>query len=249
MDLYIDLSILLGVLHGLTCFIAVKTLTLETFHKGLSLLFIFFHGFIFFLLYLPTFLSYIVYIAFTLFFGVFLFQKHWGRNLLIYYFFYFALALFISSLSSGIVFKNAAILITSKEGLLVSLWIPIFGIFLCISSLFVDKMFHLRNYIAEVVISIGDKTKKMKAYFDTGNTLRYKNAPVVFLGKMGDFFPMEEFQESIYFQTINGMGKIMAAKGLIHIEGKKDSFFVYVAYDKGKEEFHGCDLLLNAYIF
>lgn len=249
MNLYLDLSVLVSLLLGCTSFISLKVLVNQEFSKGLSILFVLFHALFFFFIYIDQVLSYLCYFTFTIAFGILLFKRKVFIHLMIYYFFYFGISLFLASLNEGIHFYHAFMMIYSPKGILLSLWIPIWGIFMCLSSLFVDKYFHLRNYIQEVELTINQKSYVFNAYFDTGNTLRYKNTPVIFIGNMKNEMDSSLFKEKIPFNTLTGSSFILGTKGLLTIKGKKDSYFVYVAFNQKQEEFHGCKCLLNAYIF
>ena len=52
----------------------------------------------------------------------------------------------------------------------------------------------------------------------------------------------------IEVSTINGNSILKGVKALLRIIDSKESYFVYVAFVSSMNSFHGCELLLNAYL-
>ncbi len=241
------LSSLINFILAVTSLACLRLICLNQLHKGVSIIYILFHCLFVYLTYLNELLSFLFIIFFTLAFHYFLNKKYFFTNSLIYLFFYYGIGLFLSTLSDSMILINGALILTSSKGLLISLLIPLFGLLMLFSSLVVDKTFHLHNYQETIYLTIGNKTVELKGYYDTGNTLTYKNTPVIFLNQ--NLFPNEEFQEEMDFETIISHGKTLLAKGLVSLKGQKDEFFVYVAKNYSIHDYHGCQLLLNAYLF
>lgn len=245
---YFYLSGLINVLLSITSIYCLKIICLNDLHKGVSILYIMFHSLYVYLIYFNQFIAFLFVLFFNFAFHYFINKKYFFTNTIIYLFFYYGLSLILKTISDSMTIVNGCLFLTSSKGLLISLLIPLFGLIMLLSSMIVDKTFHLHNYQETIYLTIGNKTMELKGYYDTGNTLIYKNTPVIFLNR-DYFFSIDEFKEEIEFQTITAKGKTMIARGLISQKGKKDEFFVYVAKSNRTNDYHGCQLLLNAYLF
>ena len=99
-------------------------------------------------------------------------EKKWNED--------FVCRLFFKSFLS---FRNLNIVIIDMKGGIIVLLQPIFYAFIKISSLIADKLYLLRDYKIDVLISSGVEDRVVKAYFDSGNTLCIKKNPVIFIKK------------------------------------------------------------------
>ncbi len=249
MDLYIDLSLLLLILLSISILTSIKILTFTSFSLILQILFIMMHGLYILFIYINPFLAHIIFIVFNTFFIYLMSKNNRIGNIFLYFFFYYGMSIILSSFNNGIVFINNVLLITSPKGILLSLLIPFFGIMMIISSRIIDKTFHLYNYKTKVYLTINKKEKIYTSYFDTGNTLKYNNTPVIFLSNSNYQIDKEQFNKLIKIKTVSGFESIYITEGLIRKKDSDENYFVYVALQKDNSKFSGCDILLNAYLF
>lgn len=120
--------------------------------------------------------------------------------------------------------------------------IVMFFIYLFLSK--VTTFFKVKRYVYHALLKTKEKYVKIKAFYDTGNTLLYKGYPVVFLKSkkvinLGGFSSFDKYNNRTYF------------KGIITIKNKKKTVIkeVMVSMVSEKENFFGCDCLLNSNLF
>ena len=100
----------------------------------------------------------------------------------------------------------------------------------------------LKKYRYTVRLTIKDKSYLTTAYFDSGNTLKIKDTPVVFL--TNELKDKDENYEKMIVKGI-GEGKSEYHKGkILFNNNEKDVYFAYV----NKKSFNGCKCLLNVYL-
>ena len=106
----------------------------------------------------------------------------------------------------------------------------------------IKSLIFLNKYRYDIKLTIQNKIYNLTAYFDSGNTLKFKDTPVIFLtnelkDKNVEYEKM--LVEGIGFQNSDYLkGKI-----LFRNEEKE----VYCAY-VNKRSFNGCKCLLNVYL-
>ncbi len=120
--------------------------------------------------------------------------------------------------------------------------IPIILIIIELVTRSIKSLIFLKKYRYEVKVTIKDKIYNLKAYFDSGNTLKFNNLPVIFLTD-------ELKDKNIDYEqfVVDGIGKENSEylKGKILFKNKEKE--VYCAYVK-KKSFNGCKCLLNVYL-
>ena len=247
MNIYMDLSVLLLGSMGLTSLFFAKTiLNIEI--KKISYLFIFIINSIFILLiYTLSFISLIIIVFINGIYIKIIFKDKYKSAFILFFFCYFGLEIVLYLFSNGLTFKNYLIVITKPRGILYALIVPIFFLALICATIFVDKVYRLGNYKVNAIIQKNDKKALFNAYFDTGNTLKYDGVPVVFCIEENWILDKEELID-IEVSTINGNSILKGVKALLRIIDSKESYFVYVAFVSSMNSFHGCELLLNAYL-
>lgn len=247
MNIYIDLSfLLLGSISLSSLYFARTLLNVEI--KKISYLFIFILNAIFILfIYLYSIISLILIVILNGIYIKFIFKNKWKGALVLFFFCYFCEELILYFFGKGLSFKNYLIIITKPIGILYSLIVPLFSICLLLSTLFVDKVYRLGNYKVNAIVSKNDKKAVFNAYFDTGNTLKYEGVPVIFCIEDNWILDKDGLVE-IEISTINGNSKVKGVNALVRIIDSDESYFVYVAFVPYISSFHGCEMLLNAYL-
>ena len=145
--------------------------------------------------------------------------------------------------------RNGILVISAVAGAWSFLSFPVLYLAVTLVTKAVDSLYRLRNYKTVVLLGSGEKRKEVTAYFDSGNTLRYRNCPVIFL-RSGIFeFTGEERVEGDILQTLGRLyGVKKLYRTLVRLNAGPDSYFVYVAVKDDSRKYNGCDALLNLYL-
>lgn len=246
MNVYMDLSFLLQMLLGYSSLYFVKTLLVNKPKVYLVVIFTILNGFTILLVYLHLFLAVLIYLIYVSIFLILIFKKDFLKSLFLYLFCFSLLTFIIDKLSNYNTCYNFILTINSPQGILSYLFGPLFLIGLVVSTKIVDSLFRLHDFKSSCYLIKNGKKVYYSCYFDSGNSLRYKNIPVIFINK--DNYPfIKEEQEEIEIKGINSLEKRKIETCLLQFEDRKESYFVYVAL-VDVEEFHGCEILLNAYL-
>jgi len=133
-------------------------------------------------------------------------------------------------------------MIHNPDGFFYILICPILLIIIEIITRSIKALVLLKKYRYEVKVTIQNKSYNLNAYFDSGNTLKFKDLPVIFLTN-------ELKDKNVEYEKIlvEGIGKESSEylKGKILFDNKeKDVYCAYV----NKKSFNGCKCLLNVYL-
>lgn len=197
-----------------------------------------------------------------LYFNVLLFAKKAIYFNIIYYLimfylffknnFFFVLFSFVFSYYSQIaiirIFTNdiylykGILMIYNPKGVIYILMCPLITLIINIITRSIKSLMFLRKYRYNVRLDIHNKIYNTSAYFDSGNTMKFKDLPVVFLTE-----ELKDKNVSYERILVEGIGKECSdyLKGKIYFEDKEKE--VYFAYVK-KRSFNGCKCLLNVYL-
>lgn len=159
---------------------------------------------------------------------------------------YYYLAFILDLISPYIRFLNFHIVIGNVKALWTLITMPIAYLLLYLVSQAVDKMFHLGNYKRKLILVYQGQKALISGYFDTGNTLKYKGLPVIFIKSSAFPFLLIDSKEEVRYQTVNGMSITKLYKASLRFEYRKESDVYFALSDKGN--FNGCECLLNAYL-
>lgn len=242
MNAYIDISFIFHIILVLFSNRFVKIFTNKTIGK-IKLIFlivtsiiIYFNILLFanFSLYLNTFYYIFIFIV--------LYRTKFITPLLSYIFSYYSLVSIIRIFTNAVYFYKGVVLIAVPYAFFYILFVPLITLIieLIIKSIKAIRM--LKKYRYNVKVMVGDNTYLINAYFDSGNTLKFKNLPVIFL--VDELKNKKETYSEMY---ISGIGKETGEykKGKILFDNKEKD--VYCAYVK-KKSFNGCKCLLNVYL-
>ena len=246
MNIYMDLSFLLQICLGYASLYFTKILLVKKSKAYLEVIFILSVGFSIFLVYVSLIQAILIYYVFISIFLLLIFEKNYFKSLFLYFFCYSLLTFIIEHLSIYNSIYNFILVINSPKGMLSYLFAPLFIISLYLSVKLVDNLFHLHNYKTSCYLIKNDKKAYYTCYFDSGNTLKHNNIPVIFISKGKYIFEIEE-NEEIEIETINDIKKTKMERCLLSLEDKNESFYVYVILTD-KIDFNGCEILLNAYL-
>lgn len=246
MDVYLDLSMVFLLIQIMVCIYGSELLMVYRYKRGLKITLILVNTCLFFTIYLHFIFSLLIFIIVNLFIFV-AFNKKWLYSYLIFNLLFFLIDFFVILITDNIKLINIYLVINKPIGVLYSLFVPFFGLCLLLATKFVDSVFHLHVYKTTCFISKDDKKYSFSAYFDNGNTLKYNNVPVIFCLKKIWMFDLSSPQE-IEVETVNGIEINIGYNALISVEDKDEEFFVYVVLVDDINSFHGCEILLNAYL-
>ena len=241
-----DLSFLLQIILGYASLYFTKTLLVKKSKAYLEVIFLLSVGFSVFLIYSSLLISIIIYFIFVSIFLLLIFKKEYFKGVFLYFFCYSLLTFIIDNFSSDNKVINFILIINSPKGMVSYLFGPIFFISLLLSIKIVDYLFRLNTYKTTCYLIKNNSKAFYSCYYDTGNTLKVNDVPVVFIAKDKYKFNLDEF-EIINVETINESKEMKVQSCLLSLEDKKESFFVYVVITD-KSDFNGCEILLNAYI-
>lgn len=246
MNIYIDLSVILLLMEIMVCVKMVESLTTHRIKRRMKLTLLLVNFVLFFSIYLSSLFSIILFLFFNyLVFKVY--EKKIIITFLLYIFFYFSINFLLNYLVEDLTLKNSYLVVSTSYGFLYGLLIPVFGIWITLSTKIVDSLFHLHSFKTQCIVSVGEKKYLLTGYFDTGNTIKYDNVPVVFVIKNTIII---EKNKQIEFEvnTIQGRKKYLGYQGLLKYENLEEDYYVYIAETDSLNSFNGCEILLNAYL-
>lgn len=189
----------------------------------------------------PNIANYLNIFFYFILFGLF-YRKKFFKPLLTFVFSYYSQIGIIRIFTNEIYLYKGVLMINRPNAFLYILICPLLILIIEISTRSIKALMLLKKYKYNVKVNIRDTIYETNAYFDSGNTLKFKDLPVVFL--------IEELKDkNISYEKIliEGIGKESSdyLKGKILFENEeKDVYFAYVK----KKSFNGCKCLLNVYL-
>lgn len=246
MNIYMDLSFVLQIVLGYCSLYLVKSLLVIKVKRIYEVIFILFIGFSIYLIYLPYLLSLLIYFIYVSTFMLIISRKNYFKGMFLYLFCYLLLTFIIDKLSSYNKVYNFLLVIVDEKGMLSYLFGPLFLISLYLSIKLVDNLFHLHNYKTNCYLIKENKKVYYSCYYDTGNVLKIDDIPVIFISKGNYIFTLNGDKE-IEIESLNKKEKVKVESCLLTLEDKKEYYFVYVCLTD-KDNFNGCEILLNAYL-
>lgn len=172
----------------------------------------------------------------------FIFKKNFIKPLFIYLFAYYSQISIIRLFTYKIFLYKGIVMIYIPSGFFYVFLLPLLFVIIWLIAKSVKSLIFLKKYRYNVTVMINEKVYKLSAYFDSGNTMKFNDIPVIFL--------TEEFKErNIKYNKllIKGVGEENGEylKGTILFENRVKE--VYCAY-LNKRSFNGCKCLLNVYL-
>lgn len=172
--------------------------------------------------------------------------KIWPLSLL---FQIFLSALTLLIFPSATALRSGVVVIKDPLGAWSLLLMPIFYLAIVGVTKMVDSLYRLRSYKTYALIGSGEHRKMISAYFDSGNTLRYRQCPIIFLRDGIYEFGAEERVEGEIAETLSRLYAVKELyRTLVRLKSGSDSYFVYVAVKDDGRSYNGCDALLNLYL-
>lgn len=248
MNLYIDLSIVSLILQGVSSLYFLKNILMKPVKwynfiffgivSTLPLLSFYFNGYIVLTIY---------YLLVIINLYV-LFKKQVISSIFLFLLFRFISEIVILLFFKGVKLKYDFIFISDKSGLISLISYPLIIILTISSTLFVDKIYHFNHFKERIIIVINNKKYDILAYFDTGNVTTLKGNPVIFIGQNIIEIEPSLFNKKLTITTLAGKEEISVCECLVNIPINKEYKFAYIAI-RDVDNFHGCECLLNAYLF
>ena len=180
-------------------------------------------------------------IYYLIVFAVF-YRKKFITPMLTFLFSYYSQIAIIRIFTNKIYLFKGVLMIYQPFGFFYILICPLLLLIVYLVTRSIKSLVLLKKYRYEVKLTIENKSYNLSAYFDSGNTLKFKDLPVVFL--------IEELKDkdaSYEKLLVEGIGKQNSEylKGkIIFQEKEKEVYFAYVK----KRSFNGCKCLLNVYL-
>lgn len=248
MNIYFDLTMLSNLLLSMVSLFFVRIIATYRAKKGALIVLILGHTLSIYIHYLNEYIGYFVLILFLLLMMRLCYKKKWFKATILYLFCYYGLGLFLFIIDPNICLYRFIITINEPSAMIKLILVPIFALSLVLSMSFVDRLYCLKNYKTECVITYKEHHLVLSSYYDTGNTLRYLNIPVIFVVKDRWPYLSKCETEKIPLQTISSSEEKEGFKALIDLGEQDESFFVYVVLTDNVDSFNGCDCLLNAFL-
>lgn len=248
MDVYLDLSLFAHLLLSLSSILFVHILSSMKVKKRHYLFFALKDCGTVFLIYFNPFLGLAIFAITSLLLHLLLFKKKGITTAFLYLFSYLGESFCLSFFIKGMAFKSNILVISQPKGAIGLLGIVVFSAALVLSSLMVDKLYRLKDFKVQSIIYYKNQKAIFDCYFDSGNTLKYKNIPVIFVLRKNWCFKTTGTFERIEVSSINGESVYYGVQALIEIENSTESYFVYVILIDDTASFNGCECLLNAYL-
>lgn len=171
-----------------------------------------------------------------------LYKKKFLSSLISFVFSYYSQVSIIRIFTNEVYLYIGVVMLYSPTAFMYILISPLIIFIIGLISKSIKSLRLLKKYRYDVELLVDEKTIKTNAYFDSGNTVKFKNLPVIFL-------TTELKDKNVCYEKmlIEGIGYQNSEyrKGKILFEKKqKDVYFAYV----NKKSFNGCKCLLNVYL-
>ena len=181
--------------------------------------------------------------AFYYMFGFFVIYKgKFITPLLSFLFAYYSELGLMTIFTNNIYLYKGIIMLYRPIGFLYILIAPLLLIIVNLITRCIKSLIFLKKYRYKVKVTVNDTIYDIDAYFDSGNTLKYKDLPVIFL-----INELKDKKLKYEKMLASGIGKQESEylKGKIIFDDKeKDVYCAYV----NKRSFNGCKCLLNVYL-
>lgn len=242
MEAYIDISYIFHVLLCISSFKFTKIISNYKTSKKKCMFMLFSSVLLYFnVLLFPMESIYLNMFYYIFIFFVF-FKNKFLLPLLTFLFSYYSQLALMTILTNDIYLYKGVIMLYRPIGFMYILIAPLLLIIVFLISKSIKSLIFLKKYRYKVKVFINDNSYEIEGYFDSGNTLKYKDLPVIFLTN-------EMKDNSLTYEKIltSGIGKQESdyLKGKILFEDKVKE--VYCAY-VNKRSFNGCKCLLNVYL-
>lgn len=162
--------------------------------------------------------------------------------LLTFLFAYYSQLGLMSIFTNYIYLYKGILMLYKPNGFLYILIAPLLLTIETIMTKCIKSLALLKKYRYKVKVTVDDKSYDIDAYFDSGNTLKYKDLPVIFL-----INELKDKKLKYEKMLTSGIGKQESeyTRGKILFENNEKE--VYCAY-VNKKSFNGCKCLLNVYL-
>lgn len=245
---YLDLMI---VAHGLLVIASCRFMNTICAHRikkrGIAKLFLATFLSVF-CIYFPWWISCTILLALHVLLFFLFFKKAFIQPCLAYLFCYYGLAFAMSIITDTVEIYRFIFVVHRPIGMLTLLVIPVFFFILYGVTKAVDALYHLKNYRMDAILFVNREKAKFRCYFDTGNTLKYQGIPVIFCLKDAWPFQTSSNSKKTIFSTLGEESEVELLEALLSYTDQDEKAMVYVALVDRKEDFNGCECLLNAYL-
>ncbi len=248
MNIYFDLTMLSNLTLSMVSLFFVKIVATYRAKKGVLCILILGQTISVYTHYLNEIIGYLILAFFLLTMMIIIYKKKWFHASVLYLLCYYGLGFFLFMLDSNITIYRGIVTILEPTAMVKMLLIPIFALSLLLAATFVDKLYHLNNYKTQCMITYKNHHLVLSSYFDTGNTLKYLNTPVIFIAKNRWPYGVDSKTEKIEVQTVDSHHQYDGFKALLDLNDGAESYFVYVVLADQVADFNGCDCLLNAFL-
>jgi len=242
MEAYIDISYIFHILLIISSLKFMKIISTYTMNKKKYAFFAFSSLILYFNVLLYPNSSIYLNVFYYIFMFFIFYKSKFVLPLLTFIFAYYSQLALITILTNNIYLYKGVIMIYRPIGFMYILIAPILLVIVHLVTKSIKALMFLKKYRYQVKVIVNNQSYDISAYFDSGNTLKFKDLPVIFL--------TNEFKDkNIKYEKIltSGIGKQESdyLKGkILFQEQEKDVYCAYV----NKKSFNGCKCLLNVYL-
>lgn len=152
----------------------------------------------------------------------------------------FSFIIFAPVITPHLLYRMQILNLTSSKSFMAYFLYPLVVLMVHYVSVLFRRFLHIKKFQYKVILFINGKVYRKTGYYDSGNTLIYKNLPVVFLNL--DLFKEKQF---LTYQRVNENNLISSyIEGKIMIKNKVKK----VIFAQSSKSFNGSDCLLNVLV-
>lgn len=171
-----------------------------------------------------------------------IYKKKFVVSLISFVFSYYSQVAIIKIFTNTIYLYRGIVMLYTPKSFMYILISPLIILIIGLISKSIKSLRLLKKYRYDVKLVVGDKTVKTNAYFDSGNTVKFKNLPVVFL--TNELKDKNVCYEKLLIEGIGYQNSEYKKGKILFEEKEKEVYFAYV----NKRSFNGCKCLLNVYL-
>lgn len=185
-------------------------------------------------------------VIYNIFFYIILFFIFYKSKFIVplisFIFAYYSQVAIVRIFTNGIYLYKWVIMIHTPSSFFYILVCPLLLLIVELITRSIKSLIFLKKYKYQIKLTIKNKIYNLSAYFDSGNTLKFKDTPVIFLTN-----ELKDKNVEYEKMLVEGIGiqnsDYLKGKILFRNEEKE----VYCAY-VNKRSFNGCKCLLNVYL-
>lgn len=164
------------------------------------------------------------------------------KPLISFIFAYYSQVAMIRIFTNGIYLYKWIVMIHTPSSFFYILICPLLLLIVELITRSIKSLIFLKKYRYDIKLTIQNKIYNLSAYFDSGNTLKFKDIPVIFL--TNELKDKNVEYEKMLVEGIGTQNSDYLKGKILFRNEEKDVYCAYV----DKKSFNGCKCLLNVYL-